>query len=254
MSTENRELLFAKTLEEVRKKAKEQGNCISKEQVEDLFGPLVLSAEQLDMVYTYLHQRKIGIGEPMDPEEYLAEEEKDYLDHYLEELKALPEMTDGEREAVTLYAMAGDADAKNMLTQLYLPEVVEIAKLYAGQGVYLEDLIGEGNLAVSVGVTMLGALEHASEAQGMLGKMIMDAMEECIMQNAEEVKKDKKILDKVNKVARAADELYEELRRKVSVEEVMQETGLSRRTIEDAVRMSGNKIESLASHPVSGQT
>ena len=254
MSTENRELLFAKTLEEVRKKAKEQGNCISKEQVEDLFGPLVLSAEQLDMVYTYLHQRKIGIGEPMDPEEYLAEEEKDYLDHYLEELKALPEMTDGEREAVTLSAMAGDADAKNMLTQLYLPEVVEIAKLYAGQGVYLEDLIGEGNLAVSVGVTMLGALEHASEAQGMLGKMIMDAMEECIMQHAEEVKKDKKILDKVNKVARAADELYEELRRKVSVEEVMQETGLSRRTIEDAVRMSGNKIESLASHPVSGQT
>ena len=254
MSTENRELLFAKTLEEVRKKAKEQGNCISKEQVEDLFGPLVLSAEQLDMVYTYLHQRKIGIGEPMDPEEYLAEEEKDYLDHYLEELKALPEMTDREREAVTLSAMAGDADAKNMLTQLYLPEVVEIAKLYAGQGVYLEDLIGEGNLAVSVGVTMLGALEHASEAQGMLGKMIMDAMEECIMQNAEEVKKDKKILDKVNKVARAADELYEELRRKVSVEEVMQETGLSRRTIEDAVRMSGNKIESLASHPVSGQT
>lgn len=254
MSTENRELLFAKTLEEVRKKAKEQDNCISKEQVEDLFGPLALSAEQLDMVYTYLHQRKIGIGEPMDPEEYLAEEEKDYLDHYLEELKALPEMTDGEREAVTLSAMAGDADAKNMLTQLYLPEVVEIAKLYAGQGVYLEDLIGEGNLAVSVGVTMLGALEHASEAQGMLGKMIMDAMEECIMQNAEEVKKDKKILDKVNKVARAADELYEELRRKVSVEEVMQETGLSRRTIEDAVRMSGNKIESLASHPVSGQT
>ncbi len=254
MSTENRELLFAKTLEEVRTKAKEQGNCISKERVEDLFGPLALSAEQLDMVYTYLHQRKIGIGEPMDPEEYLAEEEKDYLDHYLEELKALPEMTDGEREAVTLSAMAGDADAKNMLTQLYLPEVVEIAKLYAGQGVYLEDLIGEGNLAVSVGVTMLGALEHASEAQGMLGKMIMDAMEECIMQNAEEVKKDKKILDKVNKVARAADELYEELRRKVSVEEVMQETGLSRRTIEDAVRMSGNKIESLASHPVSGQT
>ena len=254
MSTENRELLFAKTLEEVRKKAKEQGNCISKEQVEDLFGPLVLSAEQLDMVYTYLHQRKIGIGEPMDPEEYLAEEEKDYLDHYLEELKALPEMTDGEREAVTLSAMAGDADAKNMLTQLYLPEVVEIAKLYAGQGVYLEDLIGEGNLAVSVGVTMLGALEHASEAQGMLGKMIMDAMEECIMQNAEEVKKDKKILDKVNKVARAADELYEELRRKVSVEEVMQETGLSRRAIEDAVRMSGDKIESLASHPVSEQT
>lgn len=250
---ENKELLFAKTLEAVRKTAKEQGNCISKEQVESLFRPLSLSEEQMEMVYGYLQQRRIGVGEPMDPDDYLAEEEKDYLEHYLEELERLPKVTDGEREAVTLSAMAGDADAKSMLTQLYLPEVVEIAKLYAGQGVYLEDLIGEGNLAVFMGVTMLGALEHASEAQGMLGRMIMDAMEEYIAQNAEESKKDRKILDKVNRVASAADELYAELRRKVTVEELMQEAGLSRRTIEDAIRMSGDKIESLASHSVSGQ-
>ena len=138
--------------------------------------------------------------------------------NYLEELKNLPEVTDGEREAVTLSAMAGDADARSLLTQLYLPEVLEIAKLYAGQGVYLEDLIGEGNLAVAAGVTMLGALEDASEAQGMLARMVMDAMEEYIAQSAEEVRKDRKILDRVNKVARAADELCEELRRKVTVE------------------------------------
>lgn len=252
MSTENRELIFAKTLEEVRKKAREQGNCVSKEQVEALFESLALSGEQMDMVYAYLHQRRIGIGEPVDPEEYLAQEEKDYLENYLEELKNLPEVTDGEREAVTLSAMAGDADARSLLTQLYLPEVLEIAKLYAGQGVYLEDLIGEGNLAVAAGVTMLGALEDASEAQGMLARMVMDAMEEYIAQSAEEVRKDRKILDRVNKVARAADELCEELRRKVTVEEVMQESGLSRRTIEDAIRMSGDKIESLAGSTVSG--
>ncbi len=40
-------------------------------------------------------------------------------------------------------------------------------------------------------------------------------------------------------------ELYEELHRKVTVEEVMQESGLSRRAIEDAIRMSGDKIDSL---------
>lgn len=80
----------------------------------------------------------------------------------------------------------------------------------------------------------------------MLGRMIMDAMEEYIAENAEEARKDKKILDKVNKVAKAADELYEELHRKVTIEEVMQESGMSRRSIEDAIRMSGNKIESLS--------
>ena len=245
MSTENKEIVFAKTLEQVRKKAKEQGNCIAKEQVEEMFAPLALGEEQMNMVYDYLHQRKIGVGEPVDLDAYLEPEERDYLDAYLEALQELPEVSDGEREAITLSAMAGDGDARNRLIQLYLPEVAEIAKLYAGQGVYLEDLIGEGNVAVTAGVTMLGALEHASEALGMLGKMIMDAMEDYIAQNAEEVKKDQKILDKVNKVAKAADELYEELHRKVTVEEVMQESGLSRRAIEDAIRMSGDKIDSL---------
>ena len=245
MSTENKEILFAKTLEQVRKKAKEQGNCIAKEQVEEMFAPIALGEEQMNMVYDYLHQRKIGVGEPVDLDAYLEPEERDYLDAYLEALQELTDVSVGEREAITLSAMAGDGDARNRLIQLYLPEVAEIAKLYAGQGVYLEDLIGEGNVAVTAGVTMLGALEHASEAQGMLGKMIMDAMEDYIAQNAEEVKKDQKILDKVNKVAKAADELYEELHRKVTVEEVMQESGLSRRAIEDAIRMSGDKIDSL---------
>ena len=245
VSTEKKELLFAQTLEQVRKTAKEQGNCISKEQVEEAFAALALSGEQMGMVYAYLHQRKIGIGEPVDPEEYLAPEEKDYLETYLSQLRELPTVSDGEREAITLSAMAGDADARNRLTELYLPEVAEIAKLYAGQGVYLEDLIGEGNVAAAMGVTMLGALEHASEAQGMLGKMIMDAMEEYIARNAEEVKKDQRILDKVNQVAKTANELYAELHRKVTVEEVMQDSGLSRRAVEDAIRMSGDKIEAL---------
>lgn len=245
MNTEKKEILFAKTLEQVRRTAKEQGNCISKEQVEEAFGPLALSEEQMDMVYAYLRQRKIGIGAPVDPEEYLAPEEKDYLDTYLDELQKLPQVSEGEREAITLSAMAGDTDARNRLTELYLPEVAQIAKLYAGQGVFLEDLIGEGNVAVAMGVTMLGALEHASEAQGMLGKMIMDAMEEYIAESAQEAKKDQRILDKVNKVAKAANELYAELHRKVTVEEVMQESGLSRRMIEDAIRMSGDKIEAL---------
>lgn len=241
----DREILFAKTLEQVKKTAADQGNCVSKEQVEESFAPLELTGEQMNMVYDYLHQHKIGIGEPVDPDEYLADEERDYLESYLEELRSLPKLTDGEKEAVTLSAMAGDADAQNRLTEVYLPEVAEIAKLYAGQGVFLEDLIGEGNVAVAVGVTMLGALEHASEAEGMLGKMIMDAMEDYIAQNAEEVKKDKRIADKVNKVADAARELSEELHRKVTVEEVMTESGLSRKAIEDAIRMSGGKIEEL---------
>ncbi len=242
-----REAEFTETLEKIKKKARAGQNFITKAEIEEAFSSLSLSAEQMEMVYAYLRENKIGIDEPADTDAYLEEEERNYLDAYLEALKEIPTVTEGEREAITLSAMAGDRDAVEKLTQLMLPEVPQIAKLYAGQGVGLEDLIGEGNLALSLGVTMLGALEHADEAQGMLGKMIMDAMEDCIAENAAEGKKDQKIADKVNKVADAANALREELRRAVTVEELMEESGLSRKAIEDAIRISGGKIESITS-------
>lgn len=241
----NREIEFGRTLEEVKKKARAQQNLITKKEVEEAFRTLSLSDEQMEMVYDYLRQNKIGVDEPADVDAILPEEERNYLDSYLEALAAIPSVTEGEREAITLSAMAGDADAVRRLTELMLPEVPQIAKLYTGQGVSLEDLIGEGNVALSLGVTMLGALEHAHEAQGMLGKMMMDAMEDFIAASAAEEKNDQKIADKVNKVADAANALQEELRRKVTVEELMEESGLSRKAIEDAIRISGGKIESI---------
>ncbi len=242
-----RETAFAEILEEVKRKARAQQNFITKSEVEEAFSTLSLSEQQVEMVFAYLRQNKIGVDEPVDVDAYLEEEERNYLDNYLEALEAIPKVTDGEREAITLSAMAGDKDAIRRLTELMLPEVPQVAKLYTGQGVSLEDLIGEGNVALSLGVTMLGALEHAHEAQGMLGKMMMDAMEDCIAARAVEEKSDRKIADKVNKVADAANTLQEELRRKVTVEELMEESGLSRKAIEDALRISGGKIESIES-------
>ena len=43
----NKELLFAQTLEKVRTIAKDQGNCISEEQVRDEFAALEMTDEQL---------------------------------------------------------------------------------------------------------------------------------------------------------------------------------------------------------------
>lgn len=242
----DKQILFTDTLEQIRQKAKAQGGCVSQEELEAAFGPLALTDAQMSLVQDYLRQNRIGIGEPPDPDDYLAAEEKDYLETYLEELRALPPLSEGEKEAVTLSAMAGDIDARNRLTEAYLPEVAEIAKLYAGQGVFLEDLIGEGNAALFAGVGMLGAMEHASEAQGMLGKMIMDAMEDAIAENAETDRRNGRIADKVNRVADAARELAEELHRKVTVKELAAESGISRKAIEDAVRISGGRIEDIA--------
>lgn len=68
---DNQEILFAKTLEEVKKQAKKQQNCIAEAQVREAFGSLSLSEEQLALVFDYLKKHKIGIGEPVDADEYL---------------------------------------------------------------------------------------------------------------------------------------------------------------------------------------
>ena len=241
----NRESEFAKILNELKGLAREQGNMVTEAQVMDAFAGLSLSGEQLQMVYDYLLQSKIGIGQHLDPEEYLTEKEMDYLEEYLSEIEGLGDVTEGEKEAITLSAMAGDADAQTRLTEIYLKEVPQIAKLYAGQGVYLEDLIGEGNVALAVGVSMLGSQESAQEALGLLGKMIMDAMESHIRENTDAKKLDAKVADKVNLVADKARELSEELRRNVTVQELAEESGLSENAIRDAIRMSGFKIEGI---------
>ena len=239
----NREVLFAKTLEEVKTLAKDQGGFVTEEQVKEAFETLDLDNEQLQMVFDYLVKHKVGIGEPVDLDDYLTEEEKNYLQMYLDEIEELDPISDGEKEAVTISAMAGDGDAQARLMTAFLPQVIEIAKIYTGQGVLLEDLIGEGNLALTMGVTMLGCAENAKDAQGMLVRMVMDAMEEYIAENADAEKADLKIVDKVNKVMEKAKELSEELHREVTVEDLMEETRMSEKTIRDAIRFSGHKIE-----------
>ena len=238
-----KELVFAKTLEQVRNLAKEQGNCVSEEQVREAFQELDLDSDQLQLVFDYLVKHKVGIGQPVNPDDYLSDEERNYLQDYLDEIAQLPTYTDGQIQAYTMSAMAGEVSAQNKLVEVYLKDVVEIAKLYAGQGVFLEDLIGEGNVALAFGTGMLGSLEKPEEAQGMLIKMVMDAMEDCIAENASAEKADQKMVDKVNKVSEKAKELSEALHRKVTIEELAEETGMSLKAIQDAVRMSGFQIE-----------
>lgn len=238
-----KELIFTKILEEVKQKAKEQGNCILEEQIKDAFKEIELDKGQFNLIEDYLKQNKIGVGEAVNLDDYLTADEIEYLDYYLEEMKQLEKLSEGEREAVTLSAMAGDIQAQAKLVEIYLHEVVDIAKLYSGQGVYLEDLIGEGNLALAAGVSMLGCLEHAQEAEGMLAKMIMDGMENFIADSLKENQTDKKVMDRVNDVMDNAKALSELLQRKVTIDELKEEYKLSKAVILDAIRMSGNNIE-----------
>ncbi|MDE5679829.1 MAG: hypothetical protein K2I01_05290 [Lachnospiraceae bacterium] len=248
-----KEALFAGRLAELKTLAKEQGSFLTEEQVGEAFVGFNLEAEKLDMVRDYLKKNGIGVGEPFDADDNLSGEEKNYLKLYLEEISGLSAVSGEEREAVFLGAIAGKEEAQARLLELLLPQIADMARLYAGQGVLLEDLIGEGNVAAAAGVKRLGEAQaavredaqQAAWAERLLAKQIMEAMESYVAENAAESKKDRRIADKVNKVAEAARELAEDYGRKVTVEELAAEGSLSVRAIEEAVRISGGKIEDL---------
>ena len=244
---DNKEKEFAEILKLVTRTARENKNTISKEQIDLAFSELDLDEKQLAMVYDYLKSHKIGVGEDADFDEDLSQEEKNYLDDYIESLASLNKLNNGELEAVQMSAIAGDKDAQERLIENYLPLVVDVARMYSEQGVFIEDLIGEGNVALTKGVTMLDAVGEPKEVEAFLYKMMLDAMEKIIQENLTEDAGMQKVLTLVNEVADKAKELSDDLRRKVTVEELMEETGWEEDKIRDAIKFSGDNIEDIDS-------
>ena len=246
---ENKEQEFAKLLSELTKSARRQGGVITEEEIDETFSGLELNDSQMDLIRDYLNKHNIGIGEAIDSSENMTEEESGYLDNYIEELSFIETVSDGEKEAIVISAMAGDKSAQKRLIEISLPVVVDIARLYAGQGVLIEDLIGEGNIALTRAVADLKTLDDHKECDSFLAQIIMDSMENAIEDDAAETSRGQKAVTLVQEVADKAKELADELRRSCTVEELAEETGWDKEKILEAIKVSGNQIEDIDYKP-----
>ena len=209
---------FANILEELRDTARLQGNMLKSEQISGAFGQWQLDDAKLALIHDYFRSNHIGIDEPGDVEENLSGDDVNFLEMYLKELQELPPVSDGEKRAVIMSALADDSDA------------------------LVEDLIGEGNVAAATAVTMLGCVEMIDEVEGFIGKMIMNAMEELIREDADNRQIDENVLNRVNEVNDKAKELYDTLLRKVTIKEVADELNITEEEVREAVKFSVNGI------------
>ncbi len=241
----NEQELFLNKINEITEIAYDQENVIFEDQLYNIFPEVKDDKEKLDIIKSFLNEKKIGLNKKLELDELITEDEKNYLDFYLEELKEIEELSKGEREGYLLSAMAGDEDSKLKIINDSLKNVVDISRLYAGQGVLLEDLIGEGNLALISAIDLIGSCENASDAESLLSSKVMDAMQDLIADNMDETSFDEKLLKKVEKVSKAAKELSEAYRRKVTVDELALESKLSRKYIIEALKLTANKIEEI---------
>lgn len=236
---------FIDKIKDIVSLAKDQENVIFTEQLEAYFPDMVDNEDRKALIINYLKEKNIGIDEKVNIEDVISEDEHKFLNMYLDELKEIAKVSEGEKSAYIMQAMAGDDNAKSILTNQYLDNVVEIAKLYAGQGVFLEDLIGEGNIALLTGIEMLGSLEDPKEADGFIAKMIMDSMQDMIASNMDEVESMDKMVAKVNKISQAAKDLSDLLKRKVTVDELCNESGFSKAAVYKALKLTANNIEEI---------
>jgi DNA-directed RNA polymerase sigma subunit (sigma70/sigma32) len=244
----NNELVFKELLNQAVRKARCNHNYISEDEIKECFQTLQLGEDKISILYDYLRNTGIKIGsyETAEENEELDEKDVSFLEMYLEELKQLPKHTEVESLQLVREVLQGNAESKQYVINDYLSEVVDIAKLYAGQGVSLEDLIGEGNIGLMMGIELLPCIEKPEEAAGHLGKMIMDAMDSAIATENEEMDFDRKILDKIERISTRAQELSEDLRREVTTEELAKEMDIEETEILEAMEITGNAIEGIS--------
>lgn len=248
---------FKKIIIKIRALAKSQGETISKEQVKNHFIPLDIEDGQFLLVYKYLSEENVALfeteeerlkaaGEDTASDEDQAvrvdEADGEYLKMYIDELNGL-DIPDKERRHKIIEEVLKDRDkAAKLLPNLYLREVIDIARLYSGQGVLLEDLVGEGNIGVLLGIRMLDVCEKPEEVDEFITKMVMDSMESLIMENFSAGDFDVKVLERVNELNDKAREMSEDLERLVSVAELAGELDMDEDYIRETIRLSGNAI------------
>ncbi len=82
-----------------------------------------------------------------------ADEERDILDLYLQEVARTPLLSQAQEIAVARRVQDGDEDAMRELATRNLRFVISVAKKYQNRGMALIDLIGEGNLGLMTAAT-----------------------------------------------------------------------------------------------------
>lgn len=239
------EEIFVKELSALVRLGKNQGNQLTSEQISEAFPQSGIAEDKMPFIHEYLQKNNINVDDNFDPEEAMTVEDKDYLSIFMEEMEALPKVTEEEKETFIVQAMEDNVEAQMRVVEIFLPKVVEIAKLYVGQNVLLEDLIGEGNVALTAAASMLSVIDKPEDADGYIAGIVMDAMEVLVSEEADVKDADEKILERVILVAQAAEELYADLRRKVTPEELAAETDFSVDEIRQACKWSGNQIDTI---------
>ena len=236
---------FRKKLEELLEQADVQDKRLTNEQIKEFFAEDGLTEEQMLLVYDFLMSQKIVVSgyykqqktEQIDESKF-SDEEKQYLAEYTEDLKAMKQEQEGERAELLKKAVAQDALAKSRLIELYLPQVVEIAKELQEEGIYLGDCVQEGNVSLILALDMLPEDDADAFIQQEIRQGILAMMEE----HKELKRRDKKMENQVNNLDETLHKMADEKGRGITMSELAEHMKISEDEILDIIKLAGEEM------------
>ncbi len=225
-----------------------EGNRVTIDQVQGCFGDLELTPEQWELIYHYLEMNKVTVedheadftyarqltAEPEEPVGTPEERESMFFAMYLEELAAIPPMTQAEERSLLGKMQAGDPAAMERLIEGKLALTARVAREYAGRGMAEADLVQEGNIALMMALPGYqgGALDAYLEGA------IRKHLEEALLENGGLDQISAFLASQANALLQASTDMAERLGREPSVEELAKYLGITEEMVEALMKMS----------------
>ena len=187
---------------------------------------------------------------PIEPEREPAQDsdlnslaQSDSLRLYLREISRIS-LLNASREAYLAERIEqGDKEARNQLIEANLRLVVSIAKKYVGQGLSLEDLIGEGNIGLIRAVTKFD-YSKGFRFSTYATWWIKQAITRAILEGTRVVRLPVYIMEEVMRVKRMTRQLYQELGREPNPEIIGERLGMTANRVSELL-IWAEKVYSL---------
>jgi RNA polymerase primary sigma factor len=152
--------------------------------------------------------------------------QSDSLRLYIREISRIPLLSAQSEYTLARRVEAGDREARNHLIEANLRLVISIAKKYVGQGLPLEDLVGEGNIGLIRAVTKFDpgkGFRFSTYATWW----IKQAITRSILEGTRAVRLPVYIMEEVMRVKRMTRQLYQELGREPTTAQIGERLGIS---------------------------
>lgn len=151
--------------------------------------------------------------------------QSDSLRLYLREISRIPLLSAQRELELARRVEANDREARNHLIEANLRLVVSIAKRYVGQGLALEDLVGEGNIG------LIRAVSKFDPGKGFRFSTyatwwIKQAITRSILEGTRAVRLPVYIMEEVMRVKRVTRQLYQELGRDPTTAQIGERLGI----------------------------